>query len=124
MTRTLICMEKVNPIALSEKTGVPIGHTEKILKQMVEDHKERRRRHSPPPPVGSIALRVAERKYGIPSSTLCRWVKRGLIPIIDRTKNWLYVDETHLVRIVALYNTNPGQGKRTLQLTEKVIAAQ
>lgn len=47
-------------------------------------------------PEGGIGIRQAARKYDIPRSTLSRWASRGLVKILLRTKNWLYIDEDSL----------------------------
>lgn len=65
-------------------------------------------------PSGGICLRAAERKYGISARTISRWVARGLIAPILRTKNELYLDEIVLCELIAKYKKAPGRGKRTI----------
>jgi len=75
---------------------------------MVKKHNQKRRR------LAAITLREAERRYGILNSTLCRWVQKGYIPIVLRTKNELFVDEPVLAELAEAYKKNPGQGKKTI----------
>lgn len=86
-----------------DRQYVKIEVAEKIImesknqKEMVERlHSLTKRQPRGPVPPGSISLREAARKYGIPNPTISRWVKRGLIKVILRTKNWLYIDESDL----------------------------
>jgi len=58
-----------------------------------------KRQPKPPPPEGGISLREAARKYGVHHTTILKWVKKGLVPIIKRTPNWLYVDEAAIQKI-------------------------
>jgi hypothetical protein len=77
--------------------------------------KERERPKRQPAPEGSISVREASDKYEVPSPTISRWVKKGLIPVALRTKNWLYIDEDKLVEVVKRYKLNPGRGKKTIK---------
>jgi hypothetical protein len=54
------------------------------------------RQKAPPPPIGAISLREASRKYQIANSYLSKLVSRGVLPVILRTKNWLYINEDAL----------------------------
>jgi hypothetical protein len=96
------------------KKGIPREVSKVVLATVIEDRQNHKRQPKPEPPEGGISLRAAERKYGIPNGTLCRWAKRGFIPILLRTKNWLYVDEAKLVEVIQRYKQNPGQGKKTI----------
>ncbi len=58
------------------------------------------RQKAPPSPTGGISLREAERKYGVANSVISRWVQAGKIPVVKRTKNWLYIDEKYLVEFL------------------------
>jgi len=75
---------------------------------VTKDNQKRRR------PAVAITLREAERRYGILNSTFCRWVQKGYIPIVLRTKNELFVDEAVLAELAEAYKANPGQGKKTI----------
>jgi len=52
------------------------------------------------PPEGGISIREVSRKYGIPKSNLSRWAKKGVLKIIFKVKNWLYLDEKSLVEFL------------------------
>lgn len=107
-------MAKVNTTEVAEKTGLPTGDVERVVGQIIADRNNHRRQPKLPPPEGGISLRAAERKYGIAHETLARWVRKGLIPVLLRTPNWLYVDEAKLAEVVQRYKQNPGQGKKTI----------
>jgi hypothetical protein len=55
------------------------------------------RQKAPPAPKGGIGINQAARKYGLHPRTISRWAAQGKVPIIARTKNWLYVDESALI---------------------------
>jgi len=103
-------------IGLSDLDRIPISAQErKHLRQLIETiAEERKRLKSEPAPQGGISLKNAEREYGINTGTLSRWVKKGLIPVLLRTKNWLYVDRSILEEVVIRYKKDPGRGKKTL----------
>jgi hypothetical protein len=104
---------------VEKKRGVPKEVSKVVLETVIEDRQNHKRQPKPEPPEGGISLRAAERKHHIPCGTLCRWVQRGLIPVLLRTPNWLYVDEAKLVEVIQRYKQNPGQGKKTIK-TQKV----
>lgn len=52
-----------------------------------------------PIPEGSISLRAAGKKYGVHHTTIIKWVKKGLVPVVKRTPNWLYVDEESIRKL-------------------------
>jgi hypothetical protein len=54
------------------------------------------RQKAAPPPKGGIGINQAARKYDLHSRTISRWAASGKIPIIARTRNWLYIDEAAL----------------------------
>jgi hypothetical protein len=58
------------------------------------------RQKAEPPPRGGISINQAARKYSLHERTISRWVQAGKIPIIKRTKNWLYIDEKALVEFL------------------------
>lgn len=99
---------------VERKRGIPRDMTKAVLETVLEDRQEKKRLPAPEPPAGGISLRAASRKYGIANQTLSRWVKRGMVSVILRTENWLYVDEGKLGELIERYRQNPGQGKRTL----------
>ncbi len=72
------------------------------------------RKSKTPVPPGGISIREASRTYKLDSGTLSRWVKQGKIPVIQETANEKFVDRATVARIAALYNTDPGRGKRTI----------
>jgi hypothetical protein len=73
-----------------------------------------KRQQSPAPPAGGISIRAASRKYKIQSSTISRWVKRGILKPILKTKNELYIFETDIFIISQKYNQSRGRGKREI----------
>lgn len=79
----------------------------------------RNRRHpAPPPPEGGISLSEGQRRFGVSNVTIHRWAKMGIIPILAKTKNCVYVDEKILAKLVKRYNAAPGRGKHTAYKTE------
>lgn len=114
MNRT---MEKYRRLApeISSDTGVPKDAIEKVLTAMETRMSQCRRQKNPPPPPGSISLSAATRKYNVYLSTIQRWVKRGLIPVVLRSRRYKYIDESKLVETIKRYRKNPGQGKQTLR---------
>jgi len=104
-------MGEANQIAqeINEKPELVI----KVLKRVEVRMENGRRQPKPPPPEGGISLRKAEKKFGVLHSTLSRWVQKGLLPVLSRTKNWLYVDEKRLEELLTKYKKDPGKGKRT-----------
>jgi hypothetical protein len=101
---------------VEKKKGIPKEVSKVVLEAVIEDRQNHRRQPKQSPPEGGISLRAAGRKYDIPSGTLCRWIQKGLVPVLLRTLNWLYVDEAKLVEVIQRYKQNPGQGKKTIQL--------
>jgi hypothetical protein len=117
MVGARITLERIDADAeiVERKKGIPRGISKVVLETVIEERQNHRKQPKPSPPKGSISLMDAERNYGIAHQTLSRWVKRGLIPILLRTKNWLYVDEARLAEVVKRYRENPGQGRKTIQ---------
>lgn len=113
--RIMVNMAKVDTIELAQKTGIPTEDVEIVVKQIITDRNNNRRKPKPSPPEGSISILAASRKYDIPHGTISRWVKKGLIPILLETRNWLYVDEVKLAEVIQRYKQNPGQGKKTIK---------
>lgn len=115
MNRIMVNMAKVNTTELAKETGLPNDEVKKVVSQIIADKNNHKRQPPPPAPKGGICLMEAERKYRIPNPTISRWVKRGYIPVLLRTKKELYIDEAKLIEVVSLYKESPGQGKRTIR---------
>jgi hypothetical protein len=111
----MVNMAKIDTIELAQETGLSTEDVKKVVKQIIDDKDNHKREPKPQPPEGGISLRAAERKYGIPNRTISRWAARGLIPILLRTKNELYVDEIVLKKLIEKYKQAPGRGKRTIK---------
>lgn len=86
-----------------ERKMVTISEAERIIKESKTPGEavERlrslpKRQPKPPAPEGGIGIREAARKYGISRMTVSRWANKGKIRILQRRKNWLYVDEGDL----------------------------
>ena len=99
-------------ITLSEKKKCKI--TPEILLEASENIKKSRE-PAPDPPEGGITCLEAERLYGIHHGTISRWVKKGYVEIILKTKREVYVDKIQLENLIAYYKENPGQGRFTLR---------
>jgi len=68
----------------------------KVLRQIEVRIENGRRQPKPPAPEGGICVRKAAEKYGISRTTVSRWARKGLIKIMQRTDNWLYLNERSL----------------------------
>jgi hypothetical protein len=101
---------------VEKKKGIPKEVSKVVLEAVIEDRQNHKRQPKQLPPEGGISIRSAGRKYGVDPTTISGWVQRGLIPVLLRTPNWLYVDEAKLVEVIQRYKQNPGQGKKTIQL--------
>ena len=112
--KVVLDIAKIEPGKIAEGAKLPESVVKKVIQQMVNEKEKNKRQPSPPPPKGGISIRAASRKYGVPSPTISRWVKRGFIPIISRTKNWLYINEACLREVISKYLGDPGRGKKTL----------
>lgn len=106
--------EEAEKIAKQIK-GISKGKVRKVLDTLIADRQNNKRQPAPPAPKGGIGIRAAGRKCEIANPTISAWVKKGYIPVILRTKNTLYIDESELLKVVELYKKNPGQGKNTLK---------
>jgi hypothetical protein len=60
-----------------------------------------KRQPKPTAPEGGISLREASRKYEIPIATLSYWVTKNNISVLKRTPNWLYIDESSLIKYIS-----------------------
>lgn len=59
-----------------------------------------------------ISVNQASKKYGVPSPTLSRWAKRGIIKVLRRGSNKRkYLNEQDVAYCSAIRKQNPGQGK-------------
>ena len=91
-----------------------------VLRAVIDERKNHKRLPKSPPPENGICLRAASRKYKIPDRTISRWVRSGFLPILERTRNELYIDEILFAKIIKSYNSLPDSGRRTIN---KAIAA-
>lgn len=105
---------KLNPEIIANKAKLPKKEVEMVLEATKEHYEETRRQPKVPAPKGSIGIRAASREYGVRSQTISRWVARGLVPILLRTKNDLYVDRQIVEKICQKYKRAPGRGRRTI----------
>ena len=115
-TRIMVNMAKVDAVEVADKTGLPTEDVERVVGQIITDKNNNRRQLKPPPPEGGISIRAAGRKYNLAPRTISGWVQKDFVPVLLRTKNWLYVDEAKLAEVVEQYRENPGQGKRTISV--------
>lgn len=109
--KRLIDREKVSAEKIAESTGVDREQVEAILaraEQEMRNHKV---------PTGGICILDAAKKYNIPDRTICEWVKRGYVPIIEKTSFRIYIDETKMAEIASIYKRSPGKGKWTVKKT-------
>jgi hypothetical protein len=83
---------------IAQAAGTDPATAKRIMEAIEERIKSNRRHPREPAPQGSISLRVAAKKYHIPSTTLSFWVKRGYLKVLERTPNWLYIDEECLIK--------------------------
>ena len=76
-----------------------------------------------------IGVGEAARKYAIPSPTISRWVKEGLIKVIRRPPGGqkglkVELNEASVALAADLYHQNPGQGKNPLKLLKRNLPRQ
>ena len=90
----------------TERKYVAISQAEEIIKNSKNPEEAVKKLHElpkrlprPPAPEGGISLRAAARKYGVHHTTILKWVKKGILPVLKRTPNWLYVDEATIRKI-------------------------
>lgn len=121
MNRVMVNIAKVNTTEIAEETKLPAEAVEKVIQQIIANKSNHKRELKPPAPVGGIAIRSAARIYKIHSATISRWVTRGLIPILLRTKNEVYIDESVIKEIAKRYKASPGRGKRTIVANNEKI---
>lgn len=76
-------------------------HGIKETKEVVEELRHKSYRPAKePPPTGSICIREAARKYGVHHTTILKWIKKGILPVIKNTSNWTYVNEIEIRNII------------------------
>lgn len=75
--------------------------------------------------MGSIRLREAAAKYGVPPSTISHWAESGLIRVLQRPEKRgqaMLLVEADVKAAAANYTPGPGRGKRK-KLFEAIAAA-
>lgn len=119
MLRAVIREDKLDEESekLSKSTGIPKEDIKVVMTAYLAEKHNNKRQPPVPAPEGGISLRAAARKYRMDNGTLSRWVQKGYIPILLRTKNEVYIDEDKVAEVIKLYKTAPGQGKKTVSQT-------
>lgn len=105
-------MNEAVEIAREAETAPEVA--ERVMKAIENHIVKNRRRRAPPPPEGGITLNQAGGKYGIAPQTIHRWAKMGIIPILSKTMNCVYVDAKATENAAKKYLAAPGRGKRTV----------
>lgn len=61
-----------------------------------------------------LGIAEAARKYSIPHPTISRWVRRGLIAVLDRDGQKVLINEQDIAYCAYIYHNNGGgvQGRR------------
>jgi len=108
MTEKLI-LEATN-LAKMKKTKL----TPEILLEASENLRKSRE-PAPDPPECGISLSEAERRYGIQSQTISRWIQKNYLEVLLKTKREVFVDQIQLENLIGYYKQDPGQGKFTLR---------
>ena len=75
-------------------------------------------------PGTQITIRAAARRYDLHHGTLARWVRRGLVTVLQPSPGQglsIQLDENSVAAISARYQENPGQGKRTIDTTPNSV---
>ena len=104
--RVMLDTDTISSLHLSERDKMVLMNVTQKL------HKERTREAAPPPPEGGISISEACREYDLNLSTLSRWVKDGLIPVVERRSKWIYLKKSAVAEFAAKYHQSPGRGKR------------
>ena len=60
-----------------------------------------------------LGIGEAARKYGLKQQTVSRWIQKGLIKILSKQGQKVFIDEADIAYQAAIYNEHPGQGRRT-----------
>jgi len=58
-----------------------------------------------------LAIRASE-KYGVPTGTISKWIKRGWVKVIRRSTKRVWLDEASFAFMANRYKISPGQGKK------------
>ena len=102
-----------------ERKLVSIDVAEKMFRELPPEEAVRKlralpkRQKAPPPPEGGISVRDSERKYGISRSNVSRLASKGILKIVSRTKNWLYIDEPSLIKYINTQDKDRDNGHRS-----------
>lgn len=96
---------------------------QRVIRAIEKRIVNKRRQPAPSPPEGGISQSAASRKYEVYQQTISRWVEKGYIPVVLRTKKEVYIDEEALAAIVADYNQSPGRGKKTIRRVKNTQAS-
>ena len=83
-----------------------------MMKALQKLRSERTREPASPAPEGGIGIREAGRKYDVHYQTIQRWVNKGLVPVLAKTDNWTYINESVVKELAEKYHQSPGRGKR------------
>ena len=87
----------------------------KPKEEILEEMRPKRNGNENRAPEGGISQSEASRKYGVAQRNISRWVSRGYIPVLLRTRREVYIDESKLVKIIECYKSAPGQVKKTVK---------
>ncbi len=75
-------------------------------------------------PVNSLSIREASEKYGIPKSTLSRWVNEGMVRVVQHAGTRgqpTLISEPDVAQLAPHYK--PGRGRRERSILEEALAA-
>jgi len=116
MARVLRSLEKrVTKLKEVAKEAHDNGHDEecvdRIMDYLREDMGNSKRKPPMPRPEGGISINAASRKHSIATSTICGWIKQGVIRVIEKRKNWTYISEEDLDRVAEVHKKYPGRGR-------------
>jgi len=109
----------VNAPKIAEEIKLSTEDVKKVFTQAMNHAENNKRKPAPPPPEGGISQSEGSRKYGVRQENISRWVSKGYIPVLLRTNREVYVDEAALAELVKRYQQDPGQGKKTIKLSEQ-----
>jgi hypothetical protein len=100
-------------LAIAEKEQLPEeqkNNLKNIVHKALIEKNKRKRQPRIPAPKGGISLSAAQNKYGVPNPTICRWAKKGYLPILMKTRFETFVDENYCAKLAEAYKTDPRQG--------------
>jgi len=89
---------RAQSMEIAQEAGTDLETAQRVMEAIKERINKNHRHPRDPAPEGSISLRAAARKYGIPQPTISYWCKTGKIIILKKTVNWTYIDEKGLVK--------------------------